>query len=299
MARKLTQKIVKERCEKIGILLAGEYVTMYHKTDFICPSCSNIFTCLPHNILSSHTKSCGCQNHPKKDQSCSWTGIGSFSGFMFARYKISAKKRRLDFCITKGDVWEKYLSQEKKCFYSNEFIDFNVDASIDRINNNIGYHKDNIVICHKIINRMKLSFSLEYFTKLCSLVLNKNNVENLDFNMIKTKRNSRWSGIGNISKTYFTSCQSNAYSRDIEFNLNLDYLWQLYISQLGKCKLSGLPISFDDKQTASLDRIDSSNGYISGNVQWVHKDINLMKWDLQDNQLLYWCNLITNNKRIL
>jgi hypothetical protein len=30
-------------------------------------------------------------------------------------------------------------------------------------------------------------------------------------------------------------------------------------------------------RTASLDRVDSVTGYIPSNVQWVHKDINLMK----------------------
>ena len=34
--------------------------------------------------------------------------------------------------------------------------------------------------------------------------------------------------------------------------------------------------------TASLDRIDSKKGYTIDNIQWVHKDVNKMKMDLQE-----------------
>lgn len=33
--------------------------------------------------------------------------------------------------------------------------------------------------------------------------------------------------------------------------------------------------------TASLDRIDGARGYVEGNVWWVHKDVNVMKMDLE------------------
>ena len=33
----------------------------------------------------------------------------------------------------------------------------------------------------------------------------------------------------------------------------------------------------NNNDSISLDRIDSSKGYEENNVQWVHKDINLMK----------------------
>lgn len=47
-----------------------------------------------------------------------------------------------------------------------------------------------------------------------------------------------------------------------------------------------------EEQTASLDRIDSSKGYIPGNVQWVHKDVNKMKLALSEKRLLELCTLI-------
>lgn len=40
--------------------------------------------------------------------------------------------------------------------------------------------------------------------------------------------------------------------------------------------------------TASLDRIDSSRGYVQGNVQWVRVDINLMKHSLKMKDFVEW-----------
>mgnify|MGYP007044016634 CR=1 FL=1 len=68
--------------------------------------------------------------------------------------------------------------------------------------------------------------------------------------------------------------------------------------------MSGLPILIakTNKErklginTASLDRIDSSKGYIEGNVQWVHKDINWMKQDFNEEYFIFLCSEITKNK---
>jgi hypothetical protein len=44
--------------------------------------------------------------------------------------------------------------------------------------------------------------------------------------------------------------------------------------------------------TASLDRIDSSKGYIKTNVQWVHKKVNKMKQDTSVDEFKHYCKLI-------
>jgi hypothetical protein len=41
--------------------------------------------------------------------------------------------------------------------------------------------------------------------------------------------------------------------------------------------------------------IDSSKGYIEGNIQWVHKDINNMKWDFTQEEFINYCKLVANN----
>jgi archaellum component FlaC len=49
--------------------------------------------------------------------------------------------------------------------------------------------------------------------------------------------------------------------------------------------------------TASLDRVDSAKGYIKGNVQWVHKDINMMKQQYSQEYFIQMCRLTTEHSK--
>lgn len=68
----------------------------------------------------------------------------------------------------------------------------------------------------------------------------------------------------------------------------------------GRCALSGLAITLPiggknilhAKCTASLDRIDSSIGYIPGNIQWVHKIFNRMKNNHSDARFIELCKIV-------
>lgn len=111
-------------------------------------------------------------------------------------------------------------------------------------------------------------------------------------------------GVGLLSGEYWSLIRSGANKRNLDFNITIDHAWNLYLLQGKKCALSGLNIIFEPncvhnkkvdnrkKRTASLDRIDSSKGYVLGNVQWVHKDINLMKNKFNQDYFLKICKLI-------
>jgi predicted transcriptional regulator len=106
----------------------------------------------------------------------------------------------------------------------------------------------------------------------------------------------RWRGHGDIPATLYSKCFSHAEERGLDFDVSIEYLWSLFQRQNGACALSAVPLSFaKGKVTASIDRIDSSVGYIEGNVQWVHKDINQMKWNYDQDDFIQWCKLIANN----
>lgn len=84
---------------------------------------------------------------------------------------------------------------------------------------------------------------------------------------------------------------------NLEFNISKEYVNQLFEEQNGKCSLSGLEITLpktwnDSDYTASLDRINSDNGYVIGNVQWVHKHINIMKNTFTQDLFIYLCKQI-------
>lgn len=106
--------------------------------------------------------------------------------------------------------------------------------------------------------------------------------------------------VGLISKTFFYRIKYDAKRRHLEFKLTIEYIWSLYEKQNKNCALTGVPITFGikgahERGSASLDRIDSSIGYIEGNVQWVHKDINRMKLDLNEKEFIKYCKLIAIN----
>lgn len=105
-----------------------------------------------------------------------------------------------------------------------------------------------------------------------------------------------------LSGTKFRTFKKNAKTRKIEFNLSKEYLQNLYDQQNQKCALSGQPIRFQksktgDDATASLDRIDSSKPYEEGNVQWVHKIVNVMKHVQLKEDLIKWCNFIVEHNK--
>ena len=44
-----------------------------------------------------------------------------------------------------------------------------------------------------------------------------------------------------------------------------------------------------------MDRIDSTKGYIKGNVQWVHKTVNIMKNTFDNTLFINLCKKIAEN----
>lgn len=119
-------------------------------------------------------------------------------------------------------------------------------------------------------------------------------------------RDKDWEGCGNLSKQYWSSVIRCAKKRNMPINITIEYAWNLFVKQDGKCALSGVEIVLDRGlsqtgkkrskditvkkiQTASLDRIDSSLGYVEGNVQWTHWFINRMKSSLNENQFIELC----------
>ena len=113
------------------------------------------------------------------------------------------------------------------------------------------------------------------------------------------------SGVGDLGRTFWCHIQAGARRRGIEFDISIEYAWELFQSQGCRCSLSGELISLSTevrgnnpdygKFTASLDRKDSSVGYVEGNVHWVHKDINRMKGNHSDNEFTDWCRKVSQN----
>jgi hypothetical protein len=120
---------------------------------------------------------------------------------------------------------------------------------------------------------------------------------------------------GMILPSFWRSIARNAAYRGIEFVIEPQYAWGVFGSQNGRCALTGLELSFAKQSryskqwgrssgTASLDRKSSDLGYVPGNVWWVHKAVNLMKYRHSTEDFIKWCRLVvehnsSNNQTVL
>ena len=83
----------------------------------------------------------------------------------------------------------------------------------------------------------------------------------------------------------------------------MEEAWEQYELQNGKCALTGLSLIFGfgrkdaSKQNASLDRIDNNIGYAKGNIQWIHKRINVMKSNLSQYDFIGYCTLVAETTK--
>lgn len=111
-------------------------------------------------------------------------------------------------------------------------------------------------------------------------------------------------GYEEIGLTYWNNLVNGASRRGYVFDLDIVYGWNLYLEQNRKCAISGIHIRFasrydrmknDIENLASLDRIDNSIGYVRGNVQWVHKEINRMRGSLSLEEFISFCSIIRKN----
>lgn len=114
-----------------------------------------------------------------------------------------------------------------------------------------------------------------------------------------------------IKTTYMNNIIQGAKARNITVAIDIAYIELIWGKQNGKCALSGIDLEPPNKilykdasgkkraryeGTGSLDRIDSSKGYIKGNVQWIHKTLNTMKMGLNEKDFVDWCIKVVNNK---
>ena len=146
----------------------------------IC-DCGNVVLREINNICSNHSKKCvNCANDEKKILKYD----AELSDAIWNKIILSAKRRNIFVEMTKDEAYSIFLKQNKKCLLSGleinfaknpkEFRELKQTASLDRINSDIGYVRDNLQWVHKDINLMKNVFSQDKFIELCKLITKKN-----------------------------------------------------------------------------------------------------------------------------
>jgi len=97
--------------------------------------------------------------------------------------------------------------------------------------------------------------------------------------------------------TWFEMKRKGGLHRGYAWDLTPQDVVSMWKQQEGVCALSGLPIGWPEKgltATVSIDRIDSSEGYIKENVQLLHKDVNMMKQAFSQEHFIALCQSVAD-----
>lgn len=149
---------------------SGQIKPQYSVTCLFCGKARNITRYDHATRLGKHPcKTCSNKNNNPQGE------IEGVRVSWFNKFKISATHRSLEWDITIEDVSLLLSEQASRCALSGMEISTRGDlktitASIDRIDNSIGYTKENIQLVHKKINMMRGTLTVEEFIDFCKSV---------------------------------------------------------------------------------------------------------------------------------
>lgn len=159
----------------------------------------------------------------------------------------------------------------------------------------------------------------------CSLCGNKFSKENSEYNRRKKQGQTNFycsrkcggsnvNTINNISKNWGKNnhflkrgSSSDEFSvfrehlrrirrRNHKYDVSLDDLKTQWDMQNGKCVYTGVSLHFKKCDSpiymASLDRINSNEGYVKGNIQWVSAVVNYAKSNMTHEQMLTFIDIV-------
>ena len=227
----------------------------------------------------------------------------------YGRVKKHAAPRGIDVAVSREHLQELFDAQGGRCVYTGiELVSLgnsNWNFSLDRIDSDLPYEEGNLQFVYKPINSMKWTVPDDVFLlAVKSIVENEPVPVNMPEYIHGVSRRSTFKGVGPITGEFFNKVRRNAARRDIPFDLDIDYVYGLFVEQMGLCAYTSWPIKFPDLSMkrggdASIDRIDSSLGYIEGNIIIVHKNINYMKGSMTEDEFFQIVTEIYNWSIIL
>ncbi len=187
-------------------------------------------------------------------------------------------------------------NQDSKCIYCNHKLDIvagnrNFDQlSVDRINSNKLYFKDNIHLTCVFCNYGKNdSDDLIYKQFICALRGQKYNFEYTEHKY--------------LIRQLVSACKKvDKKKYPVENTITIEQVKELLIKQNNKCAISGIEFINADINhypfKMSLDRIDNSLGHTYENTQLVCMAINLAKSDKSNDDAIKYVNEIMQSPHI-
>jgi hypothetical protein len=104
------------------------------------------------------------------------------------------------------------------------------------------------------------------------------------------QNNPRWRGYKELTGVWLSEYRHGAETRNLAWDITPEDIWSQWIHQDGRCVYTGWLLTHG--KDASLDRINSAIGYVAGNIQFVHKDINRLKWNLDNDYFMQLCQAV-------
>lgn len=179
----MANKVKDLRRKRFGRLVAINRVYQNKTSYYQCVcDCGNIDVLVRRNrLVDGETQSCGCLAIEKTIER-SWKGHEEISGKYWYDLNRNAKYRLIEFSITIENAWEKFVEQGKQCYFTGETLCFakgkkdktTQTASLDRLDNSLGYTKENCCWVHKTVNRLKNDFVVDEFLLWCKKITEYN-----------------------------------------------------------------------------------------------------------------------------
>jgi hypothetical protein len=149
------------------------------------------------------------------------------------------------------------------------------------------------------LNRNKKLGRMNFCSRTC---VGKNNIKNFgdeENRYIITKHSDNCRD----EYTGFRDFLRRIKRRDYEYNIDLKYLKEIW-DNCNICVYSGAQLVLPTHRkhnnpllTASIDRIDSTKGYVKGNIQYISITANHAKNSMSHEQMLEFCRLIMESKK--
>lgn len=125
---------------------------------------------------------------------------------------------------------------------------------------------------------------LKRVCRICTRTYESNNKEKLYGQKLLRRKDS----LRSFLSVRLGNTKNRAIKKQMQFDLDLSFLEELYAKQDGKCYYSGIPLNLSNNacrhDSLSTDRLDPIKGYTKGNVVFCSFSINSLKGTMNESE---------------
>ena len=316
MARVPKNKLNKEKFNQqlldgnYNFTLLGDYVDSHTASTFKCLLCGNEnFICKPYCIKNGNTKSCGCKTKAfmsesfkihRMSQEEAQAKIDQYN-LKIIDYKgydptyITEPSTIQCFCGKLFEIIPKNITENTSCgckYKHAEYGGWSTKYTVESVREDLKERGFTLLSteytsCDKPIN-VKCHCGRDFITTYYAI--KSGNTTSCRCNVDDRVREYKI-----ISNPYMGSLKHNALLRNKQFDICSKDVYDQLVSQDFTCALTGYKFNPDGDSLISVDRINCKRGYTPDNIRIVQHDANIMRLDMEDSELLSWCQLVVNN----